>query len=264
MVVGGIVAALVLVIVVSVVYIFTSLEPLIQEAVEKYGSEVTKAEVKLAKVELDATSGKGSLGGLTVGNPAGFSTPSAFELGMVSVSVDTGTITCDTIVIKEVVIDKPSVTYELGGDGSNIAAIQKNIDDYMKAHGLAGDGKPAAEKPEEEGGGPKLIIENLYVRGGTVGVSATILQGKSMSADLPDIHLEDIGKEDDGASPAEVAEQVLTSISEGATKAVGDLGIGETLDSLKNVLGGATEGVGKTVTEGAESVGKKLKGLLGN
>ena len=263
LIIGGIVGVLVLVAVVGVVFIFTSLEPMIQEAVEKYGSEITKAEVKLAKVELDATSGKGALSGLVVGNPAGFKTPSAFALGLVSVSVDTGTITSDIVVIKEVVIEKPSVTYELGGDGSNIAAIQKNIDDYMKAHGLAGGG---GEKPEAaaEGEGPKLIIENLYVRGGTVGVSATILEGKTISADLPEIHLKDIGKEDEGATPGEVAEQVLTSISEGATQAVSGLGVGATLDSLQKTLGGATGAVGESVTKGAEDVGNKLKNLLGN
>ena len=259
---GSIVGVLILVVVVAVVFVFTSLEPLIQEAVEKYGSEVTQAEVKLAKVELDPTSGKGALGGLEVGNPAGFETPSAFQLGMVSVSVDTGTITSDIVVIKEIVIDKPAVTYELGGDGSNIAAIQKNVDAYMAKHGL-GQGGGAKPEPAEEGGGPKLIIEDLYVRGGTVSVSATLLEGKKLTAPLPDIHLEDIGKEDGGATPGEVAERVLSSINQGATQAVGSLGIGETLDSLKSVLGGATQGVGESVSEGAQEVGSKIKKLFG-
>ncbi len=113
---------------------------------------------------------------------------------MVSLHVDTGTVTGKTVVIKEIVVDKPAVTYELGADGSNIDAIAKNVDAYMGGGGGAG-------QKGEKSGGPKLIIENFYVRGGTVNVSATILEGKTLSAALLDIYLMDIGKEDEGATP---------------------------------------------------------------
>ncbi len=263
---GGVV---VVVIAVVAYYLYSSLDTLIQAAVEKYGSEITQAEVTLDGVELDLASGKGALRGLTVGNPEGFETPSAFELGAISIELDIGTIASDTIVIKKIVIDKPGVTYELSGDGNNIDAIRNNVDAYMAKHGLAKGGD--AEKEQDEG--PKLIIENLYVRGGTVSVSATILKGKSMTAPLPDIHLKDIGKEEGGASPGEVVERVMTSLGDGASKAVGGLGVGKTLDSLKQSLGSVTEGVGKSVGEatksvgeqigsGAKKVGEKLKGLL--
>ena len=257
----------VLAIVGGLFYVISSLDSLIKEAVETYGSDVTKAEVKLAEVELDLTSGKGALRGLSVGNPEGFETPSAFQLGAISVNVDTGATSGDKIVITEIVIDKPDVTYELGGGGSNIDAIQKNVDAYMAQFGGGGD---KAVPKEDSGEGPKLIIENLYVRGGTVNVSATILAGKKMTAPLPDIHLKDIGKEDDGATPAEVAEELLTSISDGATKAVAGLGIGKTLDSFKQSLEGGTDAVKKGVEgatsgvkEGAGAVGDKIKGLFG-
>lgn len=249
---GGVV---VVVIAVVAFYLYSSLDTLIQAAVEKYGSEITQAQVTLDKVELDPVSGKGALRGLTVGNPEGFETPSAFELGAISITIDIGTITSDAIVVKEIVIDKPGVTYELSGGGNNIDAIRNNVDAYMAKHGLA---KGGGEAGKEQAEGPKLIIENLYVRDGTVSVSATILQGKSMTAPLPDIHLKDIGKEKGGASPGEVAERVMTSIGDGASKAVGGLGVGKTLDSLKQSLGGVTEGVGKSVGEATKSVGEEI------
>lgn len=264
---GGVVVVLIAAV---AYYLYSSLDTLIQAAVEKYGSEITQAEVTLDGVELDLVSGRGALRGLTVGNPEGFETPSAFELGAISIELDIGTIASDAIVIKKIVIDKPGVTYELSGDGNNIDAIRNNVDAYMAKHGLA-KGGGEAEKEQDEG--PKLIIENLYVRDGTVSVSATILKGKSMTAPLPDIHLKDIGKEEGGASPGEVVERVMTSLGDGASKAVGGLGVGKTLDSLKQSLGGVTEGVGKSVGEatksvgeeigsGAKKAGEKLKGLF--
>ena len=275
---GGIVAVLIVVVVAAVLYFLGSLDTLIQEAVEKYGTEITRAEVRLDEVEIDLGSGMGALRGLSVGNPSGFKTPTSIKLGLISVTVDTSTLTNDPVVIKEIVIGKPDITYEIGADGSNITAIQNNVDAYMKKHGLAGDGAATGSGAQ----GPKLIIENLYVRDGTVNVSATILEGKIMSAPLPDIHLKDIGKEQGGASPAEIAEEVLSSITGAAGDAAGGLGIGDTLESLGKSLEGVGAGVGEAVegvaegasgaaesvtegvSEGVEGAGETLKKLLGD
>lgn len=238
-------------------YFFSNLEGIIQANIEKYGSEITQAEVTLDKVELDLTSGKGTLRGFKVGNPQGFQTPSAFQLGAVSIQIDIGTITDDPVIIKEIVIDKPDVTYELSGDGNNIDALRNNVDAYMEKYGLKGDG---AKKDDD--GGPKLIIENLYIRGGTVNVSATILKGKSMTVPLPDIHLKDIGKKEGGATPGEVADKIMQSIGDGASTAVSSLGIGKTLDSLSKTLGGAAKSVGEGLSSGAEKTGEMIKGLF--
>ena len=90
---GGALGVVVAVIVVAVIFLFSSLDSLIKEAVEKYGSEIIQAEVRLNKVEIDVTSGQGGLSGLKIGNPKGFETPSAFELGGISVKLDIGSVT---------------------------------------------------------------------------------------------------------------------------------------------------------------------------
>jgi hypothetical protein len=254
------IGVLVVAVIAIITFVFSSLDGLIQEAVEKYGSEITKAQVQLAAVNIDISSGKGGLSGLKVGNPKGFETPSAFNLGEISITIDTGSVTEDPVVIKEIVIAAPEVTYELGSGGSNISAIQKNVDAYMAQFASGG-----GSAKQDSGEGPKLVIENLYVRGGKVNVSATLLKGKTMSAGLPDIHLKDIGKDKGGATPSEVAEKILSALNDSATKAASSIGIGKTLDSLKQKMSGATEGVSKAIGEATTGeVGKKLKGLLGN
>ncbi|HEB79210.1 MAG TPA: hypothetical protein ENI79_01875 [Rhodospirillales bacterium] len=267
-----------------VIYAFSSMDNLVQEAVEKYGSEVTQAKVTLNKVNLSPGEGKAALKGLNVGNPKGFETASAFKLGEISVKIDINSITGGgpgaPVILNEVLIGAPEVTYELNAGGSNIDAIQKNVNAYMAKLGVS-------SKAKDEGEGVKLIIENLIVRGGKVNVSASILKGESLSAKLPDIHLKDIGKDKGGATPGEVAEKLMTALNKAVSKAVADIGVGKTLDSLKTHLagaaagavggavGGAVKGAQKTldgaaggavdaVTEGAAGVGKKLKGLFGN
>ena len=96
------------------IYVLSSLDTIIKEAVETYGAEIIRAGVRLDRVEIDAASGAGALGGLKVGNPEGFETPSAFELGEISLTLDVGTLTGDAIVIRGIAITAPHVTYEIG------------------------------------------------------------------------------------------------------------------------------------------------------
>jgi uncharacterized protein involved in outer membrane biogenesis len=259
----GIVAALVVVVAAAVIFLFASLDSLIETAIEDIGSEATQARVELDEAEISPTSGAGALRGLTVGNPKGFKTPSAFKLGEISVKLDIGTVTEDVIVIKEIVITNPQVTYEIGPDGTNIDAIKKNVDDF------AGAEKTEAKK-SGGGEGPKIIIENLYIRGGKVNVSATALGGKTLSAPLPDLHLTDIGKEEGGTGPGEAIEEVIDALTKGIGKSVATLNLDSVLGVVESGAKGAVgaieegvKGVGGVVEEGAKGLGSAVKGLFG-
>jgi hypothetical protein len=59
-------------------------------------------KVRLNEAAVSANSGQGTLRGLSVGNPKGFKTPTAFELDEISLTLDIGRITSDPIVIKEI------------------------------------------------------------------------------------------------------------------------------------------------------------------
>ena len=241
----------------------SSLDSLVRAAVEKYGSEITRTEVRLDVAVISATSGEGVLRGLKMGNPKGFKSDSAFRLGEVRVRIDIDSLGRDTVVIKEVVITAPEITYELGPNGSNIDAIRRNVESYMGAGAGQARGGDAA--------GTKLVIEDLYIRGGKVAVSATALEGRTLSATLPDIHLTDIGRDTGGATPAEVLDRVIGAVGEGAGKAVASLGLGKMLDAAKERAAGATEALAKgtagardLLDKGARDAGDTLKKLFGN
>lgn len=250
-------AAIAVIVAGGLFYIWSNLGSLIKTAVEEAGSEVTQVSVTLNKVDVDnLTDGQAAIRGLTVGNPSGFQTDFALKLGEVSVKVDPSTVTSDVIVIKEVVIAAPEVTYEFGSGGSNIGTIQKNVE---KAAGGASSGGSSSGGGDSEG--PKLVIENVYVRDGKVNVSADFLKGQTTGASLPNIHLKDIGKEggkNSGASPAEVAQMLIAAISKAATGAVGNLNVGAIKDALGKELGGAAAGIQKSLEKGGDA-GKALK-----
>jgi hypothetical protein len=225
---------------------------IVKSAVESVGSSATGSEVTLKEVDISLTSGQASMNGLTVGNPQGFATDSAIRLGGIKVVLDTASLTSDTIVVKEVLIDGPEVTYELGTGGSNIGAIQTNVDRFA-----GGDAaKPSEKAPAaEEGGGKKIIIEKLTIQQGRVEVAATFLGNNKLGAPLPSITLTDIGKESGGATPGEIAAKILDAITGGVTDVVGTLG----LDKLAKGAGVVIDEAGK-VLEGA---GQGIKDLFG-
>jgi hypothetical protein len=268
----GAVGGLIVVIGGMSIFLLSNLDGLIKEAVETVGSEATQAKVTLNEVSISIKSGNGAIRGLIVANPKGFKTPSAFELGGISITLDTGSLGQDPTVIKETAITNPKVTYELEAGGSNVDAIQKNVDAYAKQFASGGG------EAKKEGEGPKIIIENLYIRGGEVSVSAAFLQGKALTTPLPDVHLKDIGKEKKGASPAEITKKIIDSLTKGAGYAVGALNLDKMMegagaaakaigDKAKDAMKGAgdvTKGAGETLEKGFGDAGKGLKKLFGN
>lgn len=269
---GALVGGLIVVIAIVLFFVVSSLDSIIKAAVEKYGSEVTQVDVRLDRAKVSITSGEGALRGLTVGNPKGFKTDRAFSLGEISVALDVGTVTQNPVVIKEIAISAPEVTYELGSGGSNIDVIQRNVNAYTGTGKGRTKEKASSKDPDKEG--RKLVIQNLYVKKGKVNVSATMLKGKKLSAALPDIHLKDIGKQKSGAEPGEVVAKLVTAISQSTGKAVGTLDLGKVVGSakeavagMKGQLEGAQEtaaGAKEAAEKGAKGVGDTLKKMFGN
>ena len=243
----------VVIIVAALFYLYSRLGSVIVTAVEKYGSEITQAKVRLNEAEVSATSGHGALRGLSVGNPKGFKTPGAFELGEISLTLDISTITSDPVLIKEIVVSAPHVTYELGPQGSNIDAIKRNVDAYTKARQATKE-----TVKETKDGGPRFVIEHLYIRNGKVDIGSS-LSDKTMSAPLPDIHLTNIGKQKNGATPGEVTEQIIAALEKNVTTAVASVDTSAVLGEAKKQFGLAGGGV----EEKAKGAVGSMKSLFG-
>ena len=186
---------------------------------------------------------------------------SRFKFDEVSVTIDASSIFSDPVVIKEIVIIGPEVVYEFGDNGTNLDTLNKNV--QSKA-GSGGGGKSE---------GPKIVIENLYLRDGKVAVQAPLLNEK-ISLPLPTIHLTDIGKDGKGATPGEIADQTIEAILAGAGSAVSSANIdigaitgaaGEVAKEAQELLekagGGAADGAGGAVEDAGDAVKGILKGI---
>ncbi len=232
-------------IILIVVALSFSLNSIIKGGIETIGPKALGTDVRLQDVSISLLSGKGELKGMFIGNPAGFNTDSAFKLGEVKLAMDVKSIFSDRIIIDEIYINAPDITYEKGMKSDNIKALLKNIESFTGAGEKTDAGKESAKSET------KIQINNFIVKNGKINMSVTALKGQNLSLDLPDIHMKDIGKDKEGSSVSRVMKQVFAVVNKNIVKA--------TAGSLTDI-GGTVE---KTVKGTMGDSMDKIKGLLG-
>lgn len=193
-----------------------SFGPAVKAAVEALGPRVAGVPMSLRSFTVSPFTGGVRLRGLVVGNPPGYRTPSAMELGDVRVRVNLRSLLSDTVVVEHVVVRKAHATYEFGPGGSNVSVIQKKAASFGGAS--TGGGGP----------GKRVLIKEFRFEGGRARLSAPFLAGKAVEVAIPDIRLENIGGER-GVSPAQAAAEMIRAVS-GAVAGAG-------IEGLKGVGG---------------------------
>ena len=105
-----------------------SLESIVQTVVHKYGSQVTGTEVNLGGFKLSLLKGEVEINNLTVANPKNYTQPNIMSVGRVAVKVNLKSVLSDTIVVENVEIEKPEITYELLSlTQNNLSQLLDNI-----------------------------------------------------------------------------------------------------------------------------------------
>ena len=234
-------------------YVFTpSLDTIVRRLVNKYGSQVTGTDVDLKGFSLSLSSGEGKISQITIANPKNYSAPYLFKLDEISIKVNLKSLTSDTIIIDEIKVRQPEITYEMISlTQNNVSEILKNIENYGKpSESAAADAKPQKETKatKSDSAGKKVIIKNLLIDKGNIDVIAA-LPGKTqkLSVALPSIKMQGIGESRHGESIPEtiskVIGKILTTASQTVVKsnAIDLKGIAQ--ENLNNVVGGVKDRV---------------------
>lgn len=242
---------LLILIAVAAIYFFGSsvINKSIKSGVETYGPRVTQTPVTLDGVHLSIFSGRGSLKGLQVGNPEGFQSENIFALGQIDLKIDTGTVFSDTIIIDEIIINKPEISYEKKLTTSNLKELLKNIEAFT-GPSTASDPDPAPEA----GAKKQVVIRKLLIEEGTIYVGAL---GLGQTVPLPRIEMYDIGEGGSQVTMAEAIDLVLAQVLQSIGPAIanaGNLGAAA-VDALK------TQGLEK-VNQATDKAAEGIKGLF--
>ncbi len=260
---GGLILILIIVITVAL----SNLGPIIKKAVNTYGPDITQTDVRLETVDVSLFKGEATLVDFLLGNPKGFDTPNAMTVQSVHVNIDEKSITKDPVVIETIEVISPQITYELKGKTDNFRALLNNIKERTGAKEAPEPAEPTPD--QEEKPAKKILIREFILTDGTVNLAASVFKEKSITVNLPDMYLTDIGGKDEGASPAEVfrqiAEQLYQHIQSRQVRQALDSQLkelGKSLDQLKLDAGEGIDRLGEKSKEELESVKDSVKGWL--
>lgn len=203
------VAAIFVLLIGALGYLYFSLNTLVKKAVENVGPQITKTDVHLASASLSPFSGSGKLNGFVVGNPEGFNGPYALKLGSIAVSVDKSSLLKETIVVNSIIIRNSAVTLIGTPFGNNLSKLLNNIQ----------SGSSKTKETAKSGSSKKFIVREVVISGAKVNVAASALDQKvQQTLPLPDMTLRNIGSDGNGVSASDLAQQILIPLINGAVK----------------------------------------------
>ena len=241
---------LVILIILGVVAVGVFLDSAVKRGIETVGPMLTKTEVKLDSVSISLLSGSGKIKGLLVGNPSGFKTPSAIQVGSAALALQPGSVLSDKVIIKSINLQAPEITFETDLRGNNLSSLLSNV---QAATGGAEQGNSKAANKAQR----KLQVDDFLITGAKLHVSVSALGGQSATVPLPEIHLSGLGQGPDGITAAELTKVVLQEVEKSAVQVAGSA-----VTSLGKDATGLTKGLGNNASGVAEKVTKGLGGLL--
>jgi hypothetical protein len=212
----GLVVVIMLVVVLGIFF----LGKIVEAGVEKVGPRVAKVPVKIDGATISVLGGSGTIKGFVLGNPEGFKSTEAIKVGEIELVLVPTSVLKDKVVIRQIRVVGPEVTYEPTLKGSNLSRILENVSSSAEQ-----DEK--APTKDEQATKTKLQVDDVRIT---------------------EIHLANLGQGPDGITPAELGERVLAAIVDAATKVVAQNAgkLGETgkalgsgaVDQLKKAGGG--------------------------
>ena len=185
--------------------------------------------------------------GLEVGNPEGYSAPTAIKLDNASLSLKPASLLSDKIIIKSIVVESPDIYIAGTPTKNNLTKILDNIE------AATGGGKDAtATKPNGQPA-KKLEVDEFVLTGLKVTYAPPGFSGQTFPVKVPDIKFTDLGTGPDGITAGELTKRVITEV----TSRIGPILAQEAgkfgKEMLMNATGSATNVVGEA--------GKALKGV---
>ena len=243
----SVIAVIAVVVVAVLLYVTASLDSLVKQGIETYGSRIVGAPVRVGSAEISLSSGRGTLRELSVSNPEGFSDGDALRLAEITLDIQPSSLTQEPLVIQEITILGPQVNAEVSASGStNIDVLRRNVSAYA---GTSSDGGSTTSSEAADDTPPPLLrINELTFADGVLSADTTAIGGDVRALELAALRLRELGGKN--GQPVDV---IAKSILDAYTRSVASV-------VAKNVAASRAE---KLIDEkiGGE-LGEAARGLL--
>lgn len=218
-------------------WLYRSIDGIVERTIENVGSELLGSEVSVASVDVDLRGGRATVRGLEVANPQveaiSFSGTPAIRFDAIDVAIDHGSLARPPIQLEEVRVAAPFVNLEVMPGDVNLLVLQRNV---ARARPAEADATAPVEEPR------RFRIGAFVTEEGTLRADASGVGRDVRELRLPPLHLGELGGAL-GATPGELGQRVLEALlarvlAQAAADRVSDL-IDKELDQVKEKIGDA-------------------------
>ena len=209
---------------------------------------ITGTEFNVQKIRINPYTGALRVEKLRLANPKGYDAEDAVALDLLSVKIAPMSLAKDTIVVNDVTLENPYVSYLNKDSTNNFDQIIANVN-----AGKTEKEEEKAEEVKEEVEGKKVIVEHLAITGTRVRYGLITLP-------IPNIVLNGLGASQGGVTIESVGLEIWEKIKGSFSSVGGALG-GAVGDAAK-LLGDGASGLLNSVTGGdaAKGAGDAAKG----
>ncbi len=229
----------------ALVFVSMNLGKIVTAGVNRYGPQLTQTKLTLESATISPFSGVGTLNGLVIGNPKGWSDAHLASLGKIHIDVVPSSLRGDHIVINEVIIDAPVFNYETKIIASNVADLLANIEQVI------GGAKPSPDPKTERAatGTPiKFTVKKFRLLNGQVRIG---IGPAATTVPLPAFEINELGTKEGGVTAAQAVAVVMKQV------------VGEIVTATAGAATGLLKTSGATGAEGIKKAGDAIKGLFG-
>lgn len=231
------------IIIVLIVALYLTAGIWLKSAVSTLVPQMTKTPASLEKADISLLSGKISLKGFKIGNPAGFVGPNAFELGEISVKFEPKSLFTSKIIINEIKIDGTKIDAELARTGNvNLMILNDNIQEYLgnPTPKASADLKKTEPKKEDKKSTKAVVVKDLRITNSSLDFA---IMTQKMKVKLPDIHQKNIGEKKKETLPDLVAD-IFSTLSASSMTEMAKAGRDSVNKMLDDLAGRSKEASG--------------------
>ena len=224
-------------------------DSIVKGGIEVVGSEVLGTGVSVAAVSISPLDGSGSISGLKIENPAGFSSGYVLELESISLKLNVASLFSDVVEIESIHIIQPAISYETKIVSDNIRTLLNNLS--------AGETAVDEASSETAGSAKRVIIREILILDPQLRVIAGFV---TAPVPLPDIEMRNIGTEGDAMSMPAAVSAVLLELSTSILTNLPNLP-----NLAESVETGLEEGINRVedvLSDTVDDLGSRLRGIL--
>ncbi|AKO64411.1 hypothetical protein VI34_00080 [Methylophilales bacterium MBRSG12] len=235
-----------------------NLDEIVREIIVTSVSDATDTNVSLAQVKLNLKEGVGVLNNYQQGNPEGFQTKYAFRFDQAELEIDVGTILDDVVIIERVFINHADIVYEFNDGKTNFVELKKNIDKKTKKKNSDQKNNPVVDQKKnlsqsKTQQSKKIIIRSFEMINTEVEAVMPFASSQTLSVQLPNIKLSNIGAKENGLLADELVKVFLDAMEKDLKRAV----------NFKNLVNDLEKDLKKQIDREAEKAIKKIESELG-